>query len=196
MKGWTNCKIKQVRFVASVFTRDCAAVTLVGLCVKLIYLCAAIDNLAISAQGFRRGADRVRKVCAQIYLVFLSLICSSRICGKHRVQTAHRFSLTLASVSLRPRWKDMKVRLRPRRSPISSKSTVTTDAHYHRCRHRRHHCHYRCVRCEDHEIDDLCTSSSILVITSTLFVVSMRCLIYDPPPGTRAMVSGVLGLVT
>ena len=49
------------------------------------HLSTAIDNLAISAQGFRRGADRVRKVCAQIYLFYLTLICSPRICGKHRV---------------------------------------------------------------------------------------------------------------
>jgi len=49
------------------------------------YLSTAIDNLAISAQGFRRGADRVRKVCAQISLLYLILIYCSRTCGKHRV---------------------------------------------------------------------------------------------------------------
>ena len=49
------------------------------------YLSTAIDNLAISAQGFRRGADRVRKVCVQICLLYLMLIFSPRICGKHWV---------------------------------------------------------------------------------------------------------------
>ena len=43
-----------------------ASATVVGLfCLdeNSTYLRTAIDNLAISAQGFRRGADRVRKVC-------------------------------------------------------------------------------------------------------------------------------------
>lgn len=52
------------------------------------YLRTAVDNLAISAQGFRRGADRVRKVCPplQILLFYLILTCSPRTCGKHWVQ--------------------------------------------------------------------------------------------------------------
>jgi len=79
----------------------------------------------------------------------------------------------------------MKVSLRllPFSRPLS-KPTATIDAHYHRCCYRRHYCHHRCVRRKDREIDDLCTFNlfpfSFLMFTRTLFVVSTRCLIYDP----------------
>jgi len=52
----------------------------------------------------------------------------------------------------------MKVRSTSLSLPSFSEFAETIDAHYHRCRHRRYHCHYRCVRREDPEIDDLCTS--------------------------------------
>ena len=53
----------------------------------------------------------------------------------------------------------MKVRLMFIPPPSFSESTVTADAHHHRCRYRRHHRHHRCVRREDPEIDNFCTSN-------------------------------------
>jgi vesicle-associated membrane protein 4 len=49
------------------------------------YLRTAIDNLAISAQGFRRGADRVRKVFpfTPSSPVLLDPHFCDRTCGKH-----------------------------------------------------------------------------------------------------------------
>ena len=67
----------------------------------------------------------------------------------------------------------MKVRFISSFLTSFSKSTTTTDAHYHRCRYRRHHCHHRCVRREDYEIDDLCTSDPFFLLCSLA-----HCLLY------------------
>ena len=64
-KGWTNYKTRPVCFLRpsapttpAQHRPGCSACE-----INLFYSCTVIDNLAISAQGFRRGADRVRKVC-------------------------------------------------------------------------------------------------------------------------------------
>ena len=43
-----------------------SVIRVTGLTYALVPLCA--DNLAVSAQGFRRGANRVRKVCTSVML--------------------------------------------------------------------------------------------------------------------------------
>ena len=43
------------------------------------------DNLAVSAQGFRRGANRVRKVCTTKYCLkcaYTDILLLLRTCGK------------------------------------------------------------------------------------------------------------------
>jgi len=65
----TLCKIKQVGFFCDFFASH--SPTLPSLCQNVIALDADThellfvlsDNLAVSAQGFRRNANRVRKVC-------------------------------------------------------------------------------------------------------------------------------------
>ena len=68
----------------------------------------------------------------------------------------------------------MKVRLMLMPPPSFSESTVTADAHHHRCCYRRHHRHHRCVRREDPEIDNLCTSTFFLLFSCPL----APCLLY------------------
>lgn len=56
------------------FSRGGAGATMVGLSNphgNSSYLRTVVDNLAISAQGFRRGADRVRKVCLPPFQILL-----------------------------------------------------------------------------------------------------------------------------
>jgi len=85
----------------------------------------------------------------------------------------------------------MKVRSMSSPLPSFSKFTETTDAHYHRCRHCRHHCHYRCVRREDPEIDDLCTFNLFFLSHVHLHPVGCIYALFNlrPPPGTCAMMA-------
>ena len=63
------------------------------------------DNLAVSAQGFRRGANRVRKVSLVDFFSHSTLLTGTRICGKLFCFIVPMPFLTCGGV----RWKDMKV---------------------------------------------------------------------------------------
>ncbi|THU93331.1 synaptobrevin-domain-containing protein [Dendrothele bispora CBS 962.96] len=80
------------------------------------------DNLAVSAQGFRRGANRVRKVFRLLVFVrirsSLFLLCA-RLCPSLEHVVCHPFyvivNILLRSLRnpnpLMRRWKDMKMRI-------------------------------------------------------------------------------------
>ena len=51
-----------------------------------VVLPSSIDNLAVSAQGFRRGANRVRKVCTAVQSAYAASFILLLRCAEHVVE--------------------------------------------------------------------------------------------------------------
>jgi hypothetical protein len=170
------------------------------------------DNLAVSAQGFRRGANKVRKVRllpgSPVVLLLTNVRPSCRTCGKH---TLSYYSLIPVNSHLLShlRWKDMKVcpsllsLLRPSRDP-------SLDAHHHRCRYRHPPCYHHRPHRQGHQITFPSLSIPHAILPLRPCLRNMRTLLYpDSTPAQpvcctwpallipdRIYMTGAVGLVS